>query len=330
MGMRRLLLTFSFAYAAIATPTLWGAMAVTLHASVDSPAPLATKVVWTAQVADSTGGTLWYRFRSRALGSPFETIRDFGPESTLEWTAGETEGLYEVQVTARDLDSGATSTASGVFQMTSRITDGTPVVNPTSNQLVFLYSAPSCSEPGRMRVQFQSADGVSTLTPFKDCLPNSSMNFYLAGLKPSTTYVARHFLDTGTDFVRGPDINFATPEGPLTLAPYTVLQPMAHSTGTGVLLQSTLAEMTVATDLSGNLIWYYPSGISSLARPTGNGRFLGFFENPDVDPAHEYFREFDVAGFTFKESNAARVSEQLVSMGMPSITAFHHEARRLQ
>ena len=40
-------------------------------------------------------------------------------------------------------------------------------------------------------------------------------------------------------------------------------------------------------------------------------------------------REFDLTGMTVLETNAARVNEQLAAMGMRSISAFHHEARRL-
>ena len=283
---------------------------VSLSQSVESPVPLGSKVVWSA-AADSGGAPVWYRFRSRALGSPFETIRDFGPETNLEWTAAETEGLYEVQVSGRNLESGETDTASAVIQMTSRVAGGAPIVSPTGNQLVFLYSAPACLPPGRMRVQFQASDGVATVTPFKDCLPGSSMNFYLAGLRAGTTYSARQFLDTGVEVVSGPLISFTTPEVSFKLAPYSVLLARPETGSEGILLQSTLSEMTVATDLAGNLVWYYPAGITSLTRPVGNGRFLGIFQFPSLDPSHEYVREFDVAGFTIRETNAARVSDNL-------------------
>ena len=305
------------------------AMSLTLEPSVESPAPVGTKVTWTASAGDTGTAPVWYRFRSRALGEPYRTIRDFGPEPALDWTASKTEGLYEVEVSARNLETGETDTQSKIFEMTSRVTDGNPVVSPTQNQLVFLYSAPPCEYPGRMRVQFQSADGQLTTTPFKACLPNTSMNFYLAGMKASSSYVARHFLDTGTDFVRGPDVPFSTPDFAPELAPYTVLMPPSPATSTGILLQSTLSEMTIATDLAGNLVWYYPAGITSLTRPVGNGKYLGIYEVPLTDPSLEIVREFDLAGFTLRETNAARVSQQLVAMGKHPISSFHHEARRM-
>lgn len=305
-------------------------MDVALQPSVQSPAPLATKVTWTAAVTGADGDILWYRFRSRALGTPFQTIRDFGPEPALDWTAAGREGIYEVQVTVRNLTTGEAVTNSGFIDMTSRVTDGTPVVNSTSHQLVFLYSAASCASPGRMRVQFEPVDGsASTMTPFKDCTGASSMNFYLAGLKPETDYVARHFLDTGTEFVRGPDVTFTTPASPVRFAERTVLQPRETPATTGVWLQSPLPEMIMATDLSGDLLWYYAGGVTSLTRPESGGRFFGLYQQPMADPSLQVVREFDLAGFTLRETNAARVSEQLVARGMHPITAFHHEARRL-
>ena len=43
-----------------------------------------------------------------------------------------------------------------------------------------------------MRVEFTDPEGVSTLTPWKGCTPDSTMNFYLAGMRPDTEYRARH------------------------------------------------------------------------------------------------------------------------------------------
>ena len=52
-------------------------------------------------------------------------------------------------------------------------------------------------------------------------------------------------------------------------------------------------------------------------------------ENFGVDPSQQSVREFDLAGMTLRETNAARVNEQLQLLGKRKITAFHHEARSL-
>ena len=87
--------------------------------------------------------------------------------------------------------------------------------------------------------------------------------------------------------------------------------------------------MTMATDLHGNLIWYYPGNITSLTRPESGGLFLGIAENEGAKISEQILREFDLAGNTTMETNAARINEQLAAMGRRQITGFHHEARRL-
>src|SRR5256714_7139382 len=84
----------------------------------------------------------------------------------------------------------------------------------------------------------------------------------------------------------------------------------------------------MATDLSGNIIWYFDAGLTPT-RPVTGGYFLGIFELGTVDSAHQYLRKFDLVGTTIAETNAARVSEQLAAMGRRPINAFHHEARAL-
>jgi hypothetical protein len=56
---------------------------------------------------------------------------------------------------------------------------------------------------------------------------------------------------------------------------------------------------------------------------------LGIYEDPTVNSAHQIVREFDLAGNTLRETNAARVNEQLARMGQRTINAFHHDALEL-
>ncbi|HYK60434.1 MAG TPA: aryl-sulfate sulfotransferase [Bryobacteraceae bacterium] len=97
----------------------------------------------------------------------------------------------------------------------------------------------------------------------------------------------------------------------------------------GILLQSTFSSPTVATDLNGNVIWYYAGNISFLTRPVSGGTFMGLAEDGTKDRSQQFFREFDLAGITLAETNAARVNEQLAAMGVHPINGFHHEARKL-
>jgi hypothetical protein len=279
-------------------------------------------ITWEASAVQPPDQALWYRFRVRAPGEDFRTVRDFGPESTLDWTASDGEGYYSVEVAVRNVETGETNFAFADYQMASRVADG-PAISATANPLVFLYSAPACPLGSRMRVQFQASDGTTQYTPYKPCRAGRSMNFFLAGLRADSRYTAKHLLDDGSRLVEGPSVTLATTTVSPTVSNLRVVEAPAPGTS-GILLQSPLSLFTVATDLSGNVVWYYPQRIA-LTRPLPGGLFLGFFQNPTGDPARQFLREVDLAGTTVRETNAARLNEQLAALGMRSITAFHHE-----
>jgi hypothetical protein len=102
--------------------------------------------------------------------------------------------------------------------------------------------------------------------------------------------------------------------------------PPASSLPNPVLLQARFGN-PAATDLNGNLLWYSLQNISFMSRPEPGGLFLGWFEGSTVDTAHQILEEFDLAGTVLRQTNAARVNEQLAAMGMHSINSFHHEVR---
>jgi len=320
-GFLHLLLIAASASAPVA------AMSVVLSPSVPWSAPVGAVVTWTARVPDASPGRLWYRFLAQGAGEDPRLVRDYGPGNTLDWTASEHEGVYLIQVSVRNLDTGDSADGWAAYQFTSRAAGGTPVLSPTANPLVFLYSAPPCAVGGRMRVQFQSPDGFTQNTDSRPCLPGLSMNFYLAGMRTSTSYSVKHTVDTGSQLVDGPRLTLTTPAVSLPLAPYTVFQPPPTPLTNGILLQSSLGQGMTATDLYGNLMWFYQGNVSFLTDPEPGGRFLGIYWDGNVDSSQQVLREFDLAGMTLRETNAVRVSEQLVAMGKRPITAFHHDAR---
>jgi len=304
-----------------------GAMTVTLSTSITSPAPVATMVTFSPQVAGGAGTNLWYRFRVRRHGGEYQMVRDYGPVQTLEWTAAKREGVYEVEVSVRDLDAGDESSGQSLFQFQSRVTNSQPVVSPTNNSLVFLYSAPGCAAGSRMRVEFQSAVGTPQSTPFAGCTPGASMNFYLAGLTAKTEYTAHHVIDTGSAFVTGPELKFTSGDLPPGLYTDTILVPNPHPAADPVLLGAPLGGHPVANDLSGNVLWYGPEGLTFLTRVVAGGEFWGIVEALKGDTSQQVVRKFDLTGMTLLETNAARINEQLVALGKRKITGFHHEAR---
>jgi arylsulfate sulfotransferase len=303
-------------------------MTITLTPSLPSPAPVATMITWNASVPDSPAGMIWYRFRVREVGGDFAMVRDYGPLASLDWTAADHEGLYEMEVSAKNRQTGEVAAASSVYRMLSRVSpDSGPIVSPTAHQLVFLYSA-FCAGGSRMKVQVQGRDGAIQETPYKACDAGRSMNFYLAGLHSNAEYTARHIIDATGQLVTGPDILFGMSQAAGGLFTETVIQPPAAGISSPILLGSSLAG-AVAHDLEGNVVWYSNNGIYTVTRPEEGGYFWGTIESEQFDVSQQIIRKFDLVGMTVLETNAARVNEQLAAMGRRPITGFHHEARTL-
>jgi arylsulfate sulfotransferase len=304
-------------------------MSVALSPSVQSPAPLGTVVTWTATVSGAKPGTLWYRFRARFSGTDYRTVVDYGPNSTLDWSSIDREGSYQIEVLVKNQNTGDTAATSSKFALTSLVSGNGPTITATANPLVFIYSAPACAV-GRMRVQFQSAAGLTQTTSWKACSPRFSTNFYLAGLLANTQYTVQHTVDIGDGFLSGPAVVLSTTGASAPgSSPGSAVPLVSQIPSTQPILLQSLIGGTVATDLNGNLVWYYPGNITNLTRPVSGGTFLGIGENAAEDPSQQFFREFDLAGITLAETNAARVNEQLAAIGVHSINAFHHEARKL-
>ncbi len=330
-------------------------LGVVLAPSVAAPAPVGTLVGFTAIVSGGTG-SLSYRFRIARPDLPFRVIRDFSPSNQLNWTASRAEGTYQIEVTARDNNTQSTAVSTLSYPFIPAVTGSDPVISPTANPLVFLYSAGVCAAGARMRVEFQAPGDAAHFTPYENCSPPcparrriisssskhvarqgvpfsscpapTSMNFYLAGLRPNTTYTVNHVIESSNGEQAGPQLSLTIPSSQFTPPALTVSQP-PPATSTGLLLHSNLYGPSFATDLAGNLVWYYVTPITFLTQPEPGGRFLSLTWNPSGAPVDQIFREFDVAGMTLRETNAERINEQLTALGVRNITGFHHDARSL-
>lgn len=298
------------------------ALSVSLEPSIPSPSPLGTVITFTASAAGNSG-SVWYRFRTRRVGADFHTVRDYSPSTTFDWTAVAHEGLFEIEVTASDTNTGTTAVATNRYQMTSLVKDS-PVITATANPLVFLYSAPPCPVESRMRVEFQSPDGAVQYTPYQPCRHGLSMNFYLAGLRANTAYSIEHIIDSGFGFTSGPAVPLTTPSVSVQVPASSVLQQPAP--GAGLLLHSSFFGPPFATDLSGNLVWYYPGKFALLTRPEPGGRLLALVAQQAATGFGQILREFDLAGNTLRETNVDRVNQQLAALGDANIGVFHHDA----
>jgi len=296
--------------------------------------PVGTVMTWKVSVTGADPGPLWCRFRVHAVGQDYRMVKDFGPEMTLDWTATDHDGLYQLEATVRNTTTGETVTNTAYYLMSSRIQDGKPAVAPTSHPLVFLYSAPPCPEGARMKAQFTGPDKQVHNTPYQDCVQGLSMNFYLAGMTSLTQYSVNYLIDTGDAFLSGPSVPFTTSAALVSSVQTAPLGVGAQQTG--ILLQATNAGPPMASDLHGNLVWYYPgapqiaqTGPFLLVTPAPGGYFWGIIGPRPANRTVQLLRKYDLTGMTVLQTNAARISEQLAAMGKRPIGSFTHEVREL-
>lgn len=312
-------------------------ISVTLTPSIPSPAPLGQLVTWQANATGST--SLRYRFRVRSSDiSPldksmrrkragaYEMIRDFGTSSSLDWTVGDHEGMYEIEVTAKDATTGDSAVSTAFYQYLSR-SDGTSWgVNPTNHPLVFLFSMPPCDPQDRVRIEFYTGAEAPQYTPYKPCEAGLSMNFYLAGMRANTDYSALALIDDHTGPISGPILPFHT--GTIPAQPWTQqIQIAAPAGATQPVLLATSAGSQIATDLTGRVTWYNPAPFTWGTRMEPGGYMWGIMEDPTKDVSYQSIRKVDLTGMTVLETNAETVNTQLVAMGKRKITGFHHEVR---
>jgi hypothetical protein len=283
-----------------------------------------------------------YRFSIRNPGASFRIVKDYSSSTTLDWTPGEREGGYEVRVTARNKTTLQTADRTEMYMISSRITGGVPVVSATDHPLVALYSAPACPAGSQMRVRFQRAVGETywQSTPIKPCTPGSSMNFYIAGMLASTQYSIKHDLFNGPIATTGPTRLFTTGALPFIFPVLSVVNPPdpPSSMQQPILLHSYYGQgadlrFFTATNLSGQVVWYLPQagqvggGGGIRYRPIPGGTFI--LERA-VTGMGSNLQELDLVGNLVRETNVARVNEQLAAMGKNQpISSFHHDAFRM-
>jgi len=316
-----------------------GAMSVDLVPSLPSGQSVGTPVSWQATVMGGPAAPV-YRFLVRVDGGPWRIVKDFSWSSQLRWTPTE-EGEYAIGVVAGNPQRLSFAFAAKPFTV-HPLALSDPVVVSTPHPLVALYSAPPC-QGGDLRVHFREASGVVWRhTSWTPCRPGKSLNVYVAGLKPSTAYVLLSELvsNFGTETVLGPPLDFTTGVPDIVLPDHATTPPDPVTLGSGapVLLTSLLLDLeseaaVVATDLDGNVIWYYrtpnlPEGRGTmLLRPLPGGTMLVL----DVDPDNPFrvLREVDLAGNALWETSPVAVNWRLLGRGDDLIREFHHEALRL-
>lgn len=300
-----------------------------------STAPVGTTVTWTANASDSANprATFTYQFSVGASASSLRIQKDFSGANQFAWTQSDEEGTYYVQVAAQE-GSGTTATSVEPFVLTSRVTGTSPVVSPTGHPLVALYSAPSCPSGATEVVQFyRSSVGYAWSTSSKPCNGTTTMNFYVAGMRPSATYVLQGYVYNGNSVTANSPVTFTTGAVPANVAieSWNVSQP-EQVTPSPITLTSPTQGVPFATDSVNTIMWYLPAFQNQggyLTRPVPGGTFLALMDdNSGIPGNRRLLREFDLAGNVIRETNVAAVSAQLIARGTDPVTSFHHEAFR--
>jgi arylsulfate sulfotransferase len=304
--------------------------------SAASPQPLGTQIAWTVAATDSNPNFLTFQFNVAAAGQPYTMVRDFNigeltglgwKAPAFTWTTIAGEGSYNIQVVAKDFISGESASQTVAFTLLPRA-HLQSVINKVKNPLVALFSAPPCAAGSTMRVAFYTASNAPGYTNWAPCNPPVTMNFYVAGMLPSTTYTMYSQTQTAGKFTNGGKLLFTTGSLPTNLGKtdgiptFKVNVPAGSKSDTtdSMLLWAFEGNvMPVATDLNGNIMWYYGGGAATvLTRVLPGANILTIQDGASWDSTNitlQMIRQIDLAGNIVRETNAGVVSQQLVAMG---------------
>ena len=319
-------------------PSAARAQTVTLTPSVASPQMLGTQVGWTATVQSPPSGHIYdYQF-SVTFNGQKQIVRDFNVANSFTWVPHTVEGTYQVTVAVRDI-TGSPYTlltpASANFTLLPWVTAplAAGAVNPTPHPLVALFSAPPCLAGHQVLVRFHPSTSTTSMTTNLVQCSAQSANFYVAGMYPSTQYLMHWEEYSGTTLVNtGSTLSFTTGALPSGFTPPTFqvnVPPTADDATYPVVLFQLIGE-PVATDLDGNLLWFFgsdPTGLMLRVEPGGNFYVL---TPPPGSPYPTLFSQYDLAGNKVLETNLEILNEQLVAKGYPTMNSFNeHEGRNM-
>lgn len=306
---------------------------VMLQPDLPSGQPVGTPIQWSA-TSDLT--TPSYRLRIARAGEPLRTIYDFGEQATFKWTPLR-DGLFIVIADAREPGSPIQST-SALFVVTPR-TRAAPVITPTHNPLLALYSSGACPGGHAVRVLYWPIPGgFPSATPWTPCNPAHSNNRYIGGLTEQSLYamVEQERNAAGVSVRVGPARLFQSGALPAEFSAHTLLDPPGPFTNLAqplLLMSRVVGEhlYPYATNLSGQVVWYDSQPAAEIPwalRPTASGTYLQSAALNGVKD--QLLQERDIGGRILRQTSVQRLNEQLPLLGHSDpLTSFHHEARRL-
>jgi len=221
--------------------------------------------------------------------------------------------------------------------VTDPVSIGPATVSPTSNPLVAQYSV-NVSAASSVWVQF-GPDTTYALATSSELVPagGGTVKFLVGGMRASTLYhmqaVAQ--LSDGS-LVKDSDQTFTTGAMPADEIPSVqVTTAPAASPQSGIELLD-LADITkpaatvVATDLSGNVIWYYngaPAGtLPNPVKLLPNGDFLINYSGVPTSGDNSLLEEVDLAGDVVWKMDAADLNSALAAAGYGlTVVGTHHD-----
>jgi len=325
-------------------PAHGGVVIKSVNPSPVSPQTIGQTITWRVKATDTDAGPLTFQFNVTPPGGRRDMMKDFNvgtfsagiwSAQPFVWTPTWIEGAYQINVVAKDFTSGETASSTVNFTVKPLVTGSTPVAASTANPLVALFSAPSCPQGSNMQVRFQaSGSQTSVATSQMPCHPPATMTFEVAGMRPSTIYSMFAQTLTGTSIVNGPAVSFTTGAlpGAIPFPSFTTLVPPGTyaDRNEGVILSDFsdngnsggVHYPKLATDLSGNILWYYnppgPSHSDLMTWPLPDRTFLlvamGQAWNP-LTTKDQLLHQVDLAGNLIKETNTGVIQQQLLALG---------------
>jgi hypothetical protein len=347
---------------------------VSFTPSPASPEPIGKTITWTATATDSGTGPLTFQFNILVPGATqFALVKDFnvGTLSGGTWTSQPfvwvptgVEGPYQIQVVVKDFAAKESTSKTVPFTVKPVVTGDSPVVVKTANPLVVLFSVPSCAKGSTVRAVFQEAISnppPASGTNWVGCHPPGSVTFEIAGMLPSTPYSVYSQTKTGAITTPGPTVDFETGALPdnIGFPSFTLQFPtngVPTDTSEPVIMHNMVqfgGESTypdVATDLNGNIIWYYyPNDLTHgnvMTRPLQGGGLISLQDDVSWAPhitQEQLMRQVDLAGNIVRETNMGIIQQQLLALGSKDggpcsaiaspppvgaacVGAFHHDA----
>jgi arylsulfate sulfotransferase len=326
----------------LSAPAFATVTVASLKSSHPSPEPIGKTITFTATATDTNAGPVAFQFNITSPNAPLTMMKDFVPGTlsgstwtspSYVWVPTGVEGPYKIQVVAKDFKSGQSTSKTISYQITAVATGGIPVVEKTANPLVALFSTSSCAGGSYMRVAYQEqSGGTVSVTNWVGCHPPATMTFEVAGMYPSTVYNMYAQTKTGTKITNGTTATFTTSALP-TGIPFPTFTGTPYGTDSTepVVLHNFITFATggtptlypdVATDLNGNIIWYYYANDSThsdvLTRPLVGGGNLTLQDDLAWDPTvtqEQYLRQIDLAGNVVRETNMGAIQQELVALG---------------